>query len=77
MCRFPQLRELTGTLTVGQQHPHERVPEPWDAAWIQSYNTNRIFVLVARRLSQKMRSNVRPTWRVGGRARQGRTGLDG
>lgn len=70
-----QLRELTGTLTVGQQHPHERVPEPWDAAWIQSYNTNRVFVLVARRLSQKMRSNVRHNpWRTEPTRRGGQVG---
>ncbi|GFR41442.1 hypothetical protein Agub_g2129, partial [Astrephomene gubernaculifera] len=44
------LRELTGALTVGQQHPHERVPEPWDAEWLKTYNSNRVFVQVARLL---------------------------
>ncbi|GIM17423.1 hypothetical protein Vretimale_19961, partial [Volvox reticuliferus] len=51
------LRELTGTLTVGQQHPHERVPEPWDAEWIKNYNSNRIFVVVARALQRARNRN--------------------
>eukprot|EP00198_Chlamydomonas_reinhardtii_P013396 XP_001702733.1 TafII-250 protein [Chlamydomonas reinhardtii] len=54
---FVQLRELTGTLTVGQQHPHERVPDPWDAEWIKGYNGNRVFVAVARALQRKEKQN--------------------
>lgn len=44
---------------MGQQHPHERVPDPWDAEWIKGYNGNRVFVAVARALQRKEKQNVR------------------
>ncbi|GLC76689.1 hypothetical protein PLESTF_001818500 [Pleodorina starrii] len=52
------LRELTGTLSVGQQHPHEKVPEPWDSEWIKNYNSQRIFVVVARALQRARNRNL-------------------